>query len=380
MDTPDRNLAALLVSCCLFVFFVSFVVNHRMEPDRGIRGRGAAENPPNRFELLMYDRDPDAAAEDTPAPQTQFLKDSSRSLIVYNESPDIGFAASINPYRGCEHGCIYCYARPSHEYLGFSAGVDFETKILVKHDAPDILRRELASPKWQPQVIAVSGNTDCYQPIERHLGLTRRCLEVLAEFRNPVGIITKNQLVTRDIDLLQELAKHLAVAVHVSLTTLDAELARNMEPRTTQPAGRLAAIRKLRDAGIPVGVMTAPIIPGLNDHEIPQLLQAAADAGAMHAHYTILRLAQPLPLLFEQWLERHYPDRKEKVLSRIREVHLGKMTDSTFGRRMRGVGEMADVIARLHELSRHKAGLAKRSYNLSTAAFRVPGGQGLLFE
>ena len=222
--------------------------------------------------------------------RTQFFKDHSKTVIARNDSPDVGFSASLNPYRGCEHGCIYCYARPTHEYLGFSAGLDFESKIMVKEDAPELLRAELLSPKWQPQVIFMSGVTDCYQPVERKLKLTRRCLEVLAEFRNPVFIITKNRLVTRDIDLLSELARHQAAAVWLSITTLDPELRKVMEPRTSPPAARLAAIRELAQAGIPVGVNVAPVIPGLTDHEMPAILQAAAEAGATAAGYTVVRL------------------------------------------------------------------------------------------
>src|SRR5213592_1529485 len=229
------------------------------------RGRGAASNPANRFERLSYHSSDWDEPED-PQPHTLFLKDTTRSIINYNDSPDVGFNASINPYRGCEHGCIYCFARPNHEYLGFSAGLDFETKILVKEDAPELLRRELASPRWEPQVIAISGVTDAYQPIERRLRLTRRCLEVLVEFRNPVVIITKNELVARDIDLLGQLARIDGVLVFVSVTSLDPELARELEPRASQPARRLAAIESLAAAGVPVGTLVAPVIPGLTDH------------------------------------------------------------------------------------------------------------------
>src|SRR5262245_27027308 len=219
-----------------------------------VRGRGATANPANRFELICYERDPEAQPDD-PAPSTQFFKDTSRSIIARNDSPDVGFDASINPYRGCGHGCVYCYARPTHEYLGFSAGLDFETKIMVKEDAPTLLRRELASPRWQPRPLALSGVTDPYQPIERRLQLTRRCLEVLVEFRNPAVIVTKNRLVTRDTDLLVELASHRAISVFVSVTTRDPELARTLEPRATAPAGRLAAIEELAKAGVPVGTL-----------------------------------------------------------------------------------------------------------------------------
>ncbi len=350
-------------------------------PDSRSPGRGAELNPPNRFERLAYEP---AAGEDdpgAPALRTEYYRDSSRSLIAYNDSPDVGFNASINPYRGCEHGCVYCYARPTHEYLGFSAGLDFESKIMVKQDAPELLRCELASPKWQPQVIAMSGVTDCYQPIERRLMLTRRCLEVLAEFRNPVGIVTKSRLVTRDIDVLLELVRHDAAAVFISLTTLDGELARKLEPRASQPAARLAAIRELSQAGVPVGVFTAPMIPGLNDHELPRLIEAAVDAGAKSAGYTALRLPFAVKELFVAWLERHFPDRKERVLSRIRATRGGKLNDPNFGSRMRGEGLFAQTIKRLFDIACKRAGIAGHAWKLSTAAFRRPGdSQRGLFE
>src|SRR5438034_5099772 len=227
-----------------------------------LQGRGASDNPPNRFDRIHYERDPDAAPEDEVAPATVLYRDTTRSIIATNDSPDVGFDASINVYRGCEHACIYCYARPYHEYLGFSAGLDFETKILVKEDAPELLRAELMSPRWKPEPLALSGVTDCYQPIERKLQITRRCLEVLCEFRNPTIIITKNRLVTRDIDLLQELNKYRAISVALSITSLDRSLQRVLEPRTSTPENRLAAVSALADAGIPVSVMIAPVIPG----------------------------------------------------------------------------------------------------------------------
>jgi DNA repair photolyase len=337
-----------------------------------IHGRGASANPPNRFERIAYERDPEAAAEDECAPATILLRDTTRSIIATNDSPDVGFDASINPYRGCEHGCSYCYARPYHEYLGMSAGLDFETKILVKEDAPELLRKELMSPKWQPRLLGMSGVTDAYQPVERRLGLTRRCLEVLAEFRNPVAIVTKNHLVTRDADLLGRLAADRAAVVFLSITTLDGELSRRMEPRASQPAGRLAAIRELHDAGVPVGVMAAPIIPGLNDHEIPAILQAAAEAGAACCGYTILRLPHGVGDLFAEWLGQHYPDRKEKILGRVRDLRGGELNDTRFGTRMKGEGVLAESIADLFAVARQKAGLVRKAPPMSTAAFRRP--------
>ena len=347
-----------------------------MLPEQAISAhRGAAENPPNRFEKIHLERDEDWNPEEDPLPRTQFLKDSSKSIIAYNDSPDIGFEASINPYRGCEHGCIYCYARPFHEYLGFSSGIDFETKIMVKENAPQLLREELSSPKWKPQVIAISGVTDCYQPIERKLKITRGCLEVLAEFRNPVGIITKNFLVTRDIDLLSELARHNAAQVYISVTTLDTNLRGIMEPRTSPPAARLEAIRRLSQAGINVGVLMAPIIPGLTDHEIPAVLEAAASAGAKSAGHVTLRLPHAVAPLFEKWLETHFPDRKEKVLNRLRAMRGGKLYDSKWGERMRGGGIFADQIDKMFDVARRKAGIAERGGGLSATAFRRPGGK-----
>ena len=336
--------------------------------------RGALTQPTNRFVTISSERDEEFDDSEEPLPRTQFLPDHSLTAIAYNDSPDIGFRASLNPYRGCEHGCIYCYARPTHEYLGFSSGLDFETRIMVKERAPELLRAELSAAKWQPQVIAMSGVTDCYQPIERRLEITRRCLAVLAEFRNPVGIVTKNRLVTRDIDLLQELARHNAIVVFISLTTLDTELRRVMEPRTSPPAARLATITDLARAGIPVGVLTAPMIPGLNDHELPNLLGAAADAGAQFAGYVTLRLPYQNKALFEQWLTDHFPLRKDKVLSGIRAVRDGDLNNAEFGTRMRGSGPRADQIEKLFEVGCRKAGLNRTELQLSTAAFRRPGG------
>jgi DNA repair photolyase len=341
--------------------------------------RGAPENPVNRFEKIQIEPDADWNPEEDygsrpQGPQTQFYKDHSQTVIARNDSPDVGFSASLNPYRGCEHGCIYCYARPTHEFLGFSAGLDFESKIMVKEDAPELLRAELMSPKWQPQVIFMSGVTDCYQPVEARLKLTRRCLEVLAEFRNPVFIITKNHLVTRDIDLLSELARHQAVVVWLSITTLDSKLRKIMEPRTAPPAGRLAAIRELSQAGIPTGVNVAPIIPGLTDHEMPAILQAAAEAGATAAGYTVVRLPYGVAPLFEKWLATHFPDRKDNVLNRLRSIRVGKLNESQWGKRMSGEGIFADQIRQIFDVARRKAGIPDDGAELSAAAFRRPLG------
>jgi DNA repair photolyase len=335
-------------------------------------GRGAASNPPNRFEQISLERDIDWNPDEDPAPKTQFLRDLSQSIISYNDSPDIPFHASVNPFRGCEHGCSYCYARPTHEYLGFSAGLDFESRIMVKENAPELLRRELSSPKWKPQLLVLSGVTDPYQPIERKLQLTRKCLAVLAEYRNPVSIVTKNHLVTRDIDLLRELAAHKAVAVNLSVNSLDSNLARKLEPRASAPSHRLAAVEALVAAGIPAGVFVAPVIPALNDHEIPGVLAAAKSAGAQWASTVMLRLPLTVAPVFEQWLEDHAPGKKDKVLNRLRAMRGGKLNDPRFGERMRGWGIFAEQISRMFHVARRKVGLPDDGPELSTAAFRKP--------
>lgn len=498
---------------------------------RSIVGRGAAANPKNRFEKIGAEPDP-AETDDEPRPETVYLRDHSRSIIARNSSPDIGFDASINPYRGCSHGCSYCmsgdtliltangiarrlhdvrvgdeifgtagfganrryaktrvldhwavdklayqvtlengtslvcsgdhrfltergwkfvtgveqgrdqrprlttgdglmgpdaravlgcdlegrilrgnaglrvtsieprgemalfdittgtgdfiadgvvshncYARPTHEYLGLSAGLDFESKVLVKEEAPALLREQLSSPRWEPKVLSMSGVTDPYQPAEKRFGITRGCLEVLAGFRNPVVTVTKNHLVTRDVDLLSELARHDAAAVAVSLTTLDDDLRRVMEPRTSRPVRRLDAIRKLAEAGVPVGVMTAPVIPGLTDHELPNLLSAAAEAGATFAGFVPVRLPGAVAPLFEDWLGRHFPDRKEKVLNRIRSMRGGKLNDPEFGSRMKGGGVFAEHVSRLFGVACRRAGIERGHFpEFSTAAFRRDGG------
>ncbi len=349
-----------------------------VNPQIPYKGRGAPINLPNRFEKIQLERD-EEWTDDDPAPATQFLKDTSRTIIAYNNSPDIGFDASINPYRGCEHGCIYCYARPSHEYAGMSAGLDFESKIMVKTEAPTLLREELMAKKWEPQMLMISGVTDCYQPIERKLELTRKCLQVLAEFRNPAGIITKSQLVTRDIDVLQELAAFDCIGVTLSITTLRPELAQIMEPRAAMPQARLRAIEALSKAGIPVGVNVAPMIPGLTDHEMPAILKAAREAGALWAGRVVLRLPWAVAPLFEKWLEVHMPDTKAKILHRIREVRGGKLYDSAWGVRGRGEGKYADHLADLFHVARRKAGYPEHHRRMTTEHFRRPSGPQLDF-
>lgn len=338
-----------------------------------IPGRGSPINPGNRFEKLEVTLDEEYLHdEDRPRPKTVFYRDSSQSIISTNDSPDIGFRASVNTYRGCEHGCSYCYARPFHEYLGFSAGLEFETKIMVKPDAPELLRKELSSKKWEPQVLAMSGVTDCYQPVERKLEITRGCLKVLLDFRNPVAVVTKNYLVTRDIDILKELASFDAATVYISITTLDAGLARRLEPRAASPSHRLDAVRQLSEAGIPVGVLMAPIIPGLTDHEIPSVLQAAKAAGAERAGYTIVRLPYGVKDVFAAWLEEHVPLSRDKILERISDMRGGKLNDSRFGSRMRGEGLWAEQIKQLFAVSTAREGLNKHRKELSIAHFRNP--------
>ncbi len=337
-----------------------------------VPGRGATINPRGRFETLEVSVEEEFVEG---RPRTIYYRDAAKSVISTNDSPDISFRASLNPYRGCEHGCAYCYARPYHEYLGFSAGLDFETRIMVKTDAPELLRAELSSPKWTPQVLAMSGVTDCYQPAERKFLLTRRCLEVLAEFRNPVGIVTKNHLVTRDLDLLAELAAVRAARVFVSITTLDADLAAKLEPRAALPAHRLDAIRQLSEAGVPVGVLVAPVIPGLNEQEIPAILHAARKAGADTAGHTILRLPYGVKDVFSAWLDEHLPGSREKILGRVRDMRGGKLNDSSWGTRFRGEGVYAAQIERIFEVSAQREGLAAPVAPLSTAAFRRPAGR-----
>jgi DNA repair photolyase len=346
-----------------------------------IRGRGADENPPNRFEKLRVETDADAWVNDDPRPlRTVFLRDDSQSVLAKNNAEDISFEYGLNPYRGCEHGCAYCYARTYHEYLGFSAGLDFESKIVVKPDAPELLERELAKPSYKPGVISLSGVTDCYQPVERKLELTRRCLGVLARFRNPVVIITKNALVNRDLDHLAELARHRAVAVYLSVTTLDAGVARVLEPRASSPRARLETIRSLSDAGVIAGVSAAPMIPGLNDSEMPAILTAAAEHGASFAAYSLVRLPGAVADVFSGWLDRHRPMAKEKILGRIRDTHGGKLNSNIPAGRMRGTGEAAGQWKALFHACCRKHGLYPRAPELNLSAFRhLTPGQNELF-
>ena len=345
-----------------------------LPPGAPVAGRGASINPPNRFERLHIQAAPefahDCPDDERPSPRTQFFHDATESLLTKNDSPDVGFAYGFNCYRGCEHGCAYCFARPYHEYLGWSSGLDFETKILVKLRAPELLRRELTAKKWQPQPIAMSGATDCYQPAERHFRLTRACLEVCAELRHPIFIITKNALVTRDLDILSELARFNCIFVHVSVTSLDTDLAGKLEPRASRPTARLRAIRELSAAGVPTGVMVAPIIPGLTDHEMPSILAAAAEAGARRAGHVTARLPFAVKDVFLKWLDDHAPTKKARIVDRLRTLHGGKLYSNDWGKRMRGEGIFAEQLDRLFDTTCRRLGLNRTEHSLSTEHFR----------
>ncbi len=348
------------------------------------RGRGTRLNPANRFEGLSLTVLPQEAARLVEAHprgvqiRTRVYRDATRTIINRVDSPDLGFKWTVNPYRGCETACCYCYARPTHETLGFSCGLDFETKIVAKPDAPRLLRRELASPRWTGEPIVMSGVTDCYQPLERRLRITRRCLEVLAECRQPVCLVTKHRLIVRDLDLLKTLAETRAVNVSISLTTLDAKLAAVMEPRASHPRDRLRAIGELSDAGVPVGVMVAPVMPGLNDREIPRLLHAAAEAGAGSATWVMLRLPHQVKTLFLDWLRVHVPDRAARVEGLLRSLRGGRLSDSRFGDRMRGQGPFAAQIAETFRVFAARYGLDRPLPTPSSAMFRRPGDAGQL--
>ncbi|EIP98108.1 DNA repair photolyase [Opitutaceae bacterium TAV1] len=342
-----------------------------------IPGRGSPLAPPNRFERLHLEPDPDADScpeDEAPLPRTQFYDDSSESILNPVDSPDVPMSMGLNPYRGCEHGCAYCFARPTHDYLGWNAGLAFETRIMVKRRAPDLLRAALSASRWRPQVISMSGVTDCYQPAERRFRITRGCLEVLAEFRNPVTIITKNALITRDLDVLASLARHRCVMVYLSVTTLDATLAGKLEPRAARPEHRLRTIRALADAGVPVGVMAAPVIPGLTDTELPAILAAAADAGACTAGYTLLRLPYAVKDVFLQWLDDHVPEKKARILSRLESLRGDRLNSSAWGDRMRGQGVFAQQLRDLFHITARRAGLDGGGPELTTEHFRRPGG------
>ena len=352
-------------------------------PDRPKKGRGAVSNPDNRYEstgrIAVDDGWASAAggaegAEAEAPLRTVVLADSSKSVIARNDSPDVPFDKSVNPYRGCEHGCVYCFARPTHAYLGMSPGLDFETRIMAKHEVAALLEKELAKPSYKPQPIALGTNTDPYQPVERRLALTRQILEVLWRARNPVTIVTKSDLVVRDLDILGPMAAAGLAKVCVSVTTLERGLARVMEPRAPAPVKRLAAIRKLAGAGVPSGVMAAPMIPALNDSELEAILEAGAEAGAKLAGYVLLRLPLELKELFEEWLEAHFPERKERVLNQLRAARGGRLYESRWGERMRGKGVEAELLARRFDLAAKRLGLdhQREDWRLDSSQFLRP--------
>ncbi len=338
---------------------------------------GSMIDPPNRFEKTQRETDFDHLEWDQEYLDglgnrpIEYMVDSSKSIVSRNDSPDVPFTYSVNPYRGCAHGCAYCYARNTHEYLGFNAGLDFETKILVKENAPELLREFLSRESWQPEPITFSGVTDCYQPAERRFRLTRGCLEVALDCRQPVGIITKNALVVRDLDLLREMASLRLAHVFLSVTSLDPELARTMEPRTSIPVARLRAIRTLAEAGVPVGVMAAPVIPGLNDSEIPAILEAAKDAGAKSAGYVFLRLPLTVEPVFREWLQRTQPLKAERVEQRLKQSRHGKMSVSNWGERMRGEGEIAEQIGKMFRVFSQRVGFEGMP-EFDSSQFRPP--------
>jgi DNA repair photolyase len=338
------------------------------------RGRGAVSNTSGRYEpaaRIPFD-DGWLSLDDLPPFKTVEREERARKIITRNESPDLGFDRSINPYRGCEHGCIYCFARPTHAYHGMSSGLDFETQLFVKPDAPELLRKELAAPSYKPRTIAMGTNTDPYQPIERKWKLTRRILEVLRDANHPVGIVTKSVLVLRDLDILSEMAAKGLAKVALSVTTLDPKLARAMEPRASTPPKRLEAIRELSRAGVPTAIMTAPIVPAINDSEIERLLDAGAANGAVEAGFVMLKMPFEIKDLFREWLREHFPDKEKHVISLVRDIHGGKDYDSTWGLRQTGTGPYAWSIGRRFELACNRLGLNARSYRLTTALFKKP--------
>lgn len=350
----------------------------RIADDR-VRGRGAGLNMPGRFEVNTREVFDDgwSSLEDLAPFKTEVQIEKPRTVITRNQSPDLSFDRSINPYRGCEHGCVYCFARPSHAYMGLSAGVDFEARLFAKPDAPRLLERELSRPGYKVQPIAIGTNTDPYQPVEKQWRIMRQLLEVLEAAGHPVGIVTKSALVMRDIDILERMAAKGLARVALSVTTLDRKLARTMEPRAATPERRLEAMRALSDAGIPVSVMAAPVIPGLNDHEIERILDSAKAAGADAAGYVMLRLPIEVSPLFRDWLLRHYPDRYRHVMSLIRSMRGGKDYDAEFSKRMRGTGPYAWQIARRFELTAKRLGLNMRKAPLRTDQFVPPHGEGV---
>ena len=351
------------------------------EIDTYLKGRGAQINPKNRFLKNERVKEHIEAIDEWIEPDvaTQFLEEHAKGLVNKVDSPDVGMWYSMNPYQGCEHGCTYCYARNAHEYWGYSAGLDFERKIIVKKNAPELLRKFLMNPKWECMPISLSGNTDCYQPAERKFGITRKLLEICLEFNQPVGIITKNAGILRDKDLLLELGSRRLVSVLISITSLDEELRRTMEPRTTTAKQRLRVIKELREAGVRTGVMLGPMIPGLNEHEMQRIIKAAAENGATHSAYTFIRLNGAIKLIFHDWLYKSFPDRADKVWHLIEASHDGKVNDSRFGVRMRGEGNIAELVAKQYAQYTKKYGLNTERWEMDTSRFMRPGEQMKLF-
>lgn len=344
--------------------------------DDHLAGRGARIQPANRFLLRKFVQEHHEGIDEEEyiqRPETEILYESPSKVVNKVTSPDVGMAYSLNPYQGCEHGCAYCYARTTHEFWGFSAGLDFESKIIVKKNAPELLEKHLLQRSWKPQPIVISGNTDCYQPIERRLGITRELLKVFARYRHPVGIITKNVLLLRDLDILEDLTRDKLVHVYFSITTLDEKLRAKLEPRTATSRKKLEAIRKLTNSGIPVGIMNAPLIPGLNHHESPAILKAAADAGALTAGYTVVRLNGTIGDIFESWLKEHFPDRYNKVWNQVSQAHGGKVNDSEWGRRIKGEGPIADSISQLFSAAKDASMKGRSMPDYNTSVFRRGG-------
>lgn len=346
---------------------------------KNIKGRGTGIQLDNPFSSISYTRDIHEGIDDWEdnSLKTIYFKEAPKKILSRNTSPDIPFEWSINPYQGCEHGCIYCYARNSHNYWGYNAGLDFESKILIKEEAPRLLGRELESPGWKPSMVMLSGNTDCYQPIERKLKITRSLLRVFAQYRNPVGIITKNALVTRDSDLLKELSNQNLTKVIISLTSLDESLRRKLEPRTSTVKKKLETVEHLVAKKIPVGILIGPVIPGLNDHEIPDIIREVSKRGVSSISYTMIRLNGQISTLFESWLAENFPDRSTKILSQIKAMHNGNLNDSEFGRRMRGEGNWAEIIKRLYEISMKKYLPESENFQPDLSKFRRNPNPGL---
>ena len=352
--------------------------------DPNARGRAAQSNRPGRFERFDRDRVDDGweIAEDLPSVRTEVSLETPCKIITRNTSPDISFDRSINPYRGCEHGCIYCFARPTHAYLGMSPGLDFETQLIARPDAPDLLAKELRAKSYVPKVITIGTNTDPYQPIEKEHRIMRRCLEVLRDFNHPVGIVTKGTLIERDIDILGDMGQRGLVHVGISVTTLDPKISRAMEPRVPHPKRRLKTIQRLTDAGCPVRIMTSPVVPGLTDHEIEAILQAGADAGAIAASWIMLRLPAEVSPLVQEWLAEHYPDRAGRIMARLREMHGGKEYDASWHKRMRGEGPYADMVAQRFAVAIKRMGLGTSAPPMRCDLFLapvMPGAQMSLF-